>query len=105
MLPAAWMQVLETIEQSLLEAVRRAAEHGPPEPAAPPAAGRDAAWQEALARLEGRIAGLRDGVERAAQSATEADAALADAAEGLSGWLRAARQGQQKLEGGGGRAV
>ena len=92
-LPPSWRQVLEKIEQSLAEAVRRVAER---EQALPPApadvSGRDAACQKALARLDDRLAALDDCAGRAGRAAAAADAALANGAAGLERWLQAARK-------------
>src|SRR5262245_42137001 len=98
MLPAAWIQVLEKIEESLKGAVRETAARESVPPAVPDAAGRDANWEEALARLNGQVAALAKCVDRAEQVTAATDAALANAAEGLGRWLAAAR----KLAGGGG---
>jgi hypothetical protein len=99
------MPVLEAIEQSLEEAVRREAAREEALSAAGPAAGAGAAWLDGLARLDGRLAALEECVARAAHGAAEADAALVEVADGLSRWLRAARGGGGTLAGGGGGAV
>src|SRR5262245_60320975 len=84
-LPPSCLQVLETIELSLAEMVRDSEREALP-PLAPQAA-RDAAWGEALARLDDRLAALDDCAGRASRAAAEADALLAGAAAGLTGWL------------------
>jgi len=91
-LPPSWLQVLEKIEDSLAETVRRVAEREQALAAAPAdVSARDAAWHKALARLDDRLAALDDCAGRAARAAAAADAALADAASGLDRWLQAAR--------------
>jgi hypothetical protein len=91
-LPPSWLQVLEKIEDALAETVRQVAAREEALAAAPaPSAGRDAAWQRALARLDDRLAALDGCAERAGRAAAAADAALADAAAGLDRWLNVAR--------------
>ena len=99
-LPPSWLHVLAKIEESLSETVRRA---GADAPAPAASAGRDAAWREALARLDDRLAALDDCAGRAARAAAAADAALADGAAGLGGWLAADRGGAAKSGGRGRR--
>jgi hypothetical protein len=79
-LPPSWLHVLEKIEASLAETLRRTDESGgaPPEPRP-----EDAAWRAALARLDDRLAALDDCAGRAGRAAAEADGVLADAADGL----------------------
>ncbi len=101
-LPPSWLQVLGKIEQSLAETIRQTSENGP---APADSTGRDAAWREALARLDDRLAALDDCAGRAVRAATEADAALADAAVGLDGWLQAVRAVQRNVADRAGRAV
>jgi hypothetical protein len=103
-LPPSWMQVLEKIEESLAETVQRAAEREPSPPPDDPA-GRDAAWQSALLRLDDRLAALQDCAERAGRAAAAADAALADGADGLDRWLGAARVVWRKVADQAGGAV
>ena len=92
-LPPSWLQVLEKIEDSLAETVRRVAEREQAMSAVPADnAGRDAEWQKALARLDDRLAALDDCAGRAARAAAAADAALADGASELDRWLTAARK-------------
>lgn len=86
-LPPSWLHVLEKIEESLADTLRRTGE-GEPAPGEP---GSDDALREALARLEDRLAALDDCAGRAARAAAEADATLADASGGLESWLSAAR--------------
>ncbi len=102
LLPPSWLQVLGTIEESLAETVRRTsgAEPAPIDPT-----GRDAAWREALARLDDRLAALDDCAARAARAAAAADAALADGATGLDGWLGATRAARRKVADGAAGAV
>jgi hypothetical protein len=100
-LPPSWLHVLEKIEESLAETLRHVAEREQALPA-PAADGRHAAWGEALARLDDRLAALDDCAAPAARAAAAADAALADAAEGLDRWVQAARR---KVADGAGGAV
>jgi hypothetical protein len=91
-LPPSWLTVLETIEQSLDETLRRTDERARALAAdSADGSGRDAAWGESLARLDDRLAALEDGTGRARRIAAAAEAALADEAEGLDRWLKAAR--------------
>ena len=101
-LPPSWLQVLETIERSLAEMVRDSERPSPPP--APPA-DREAAWREALARLDDRLAALDDCAGRASRAAAEADAALAEAAGRLSGWLPAAGAALRRVADAAGGAV
>lgn len=96
-LPPSWVQVLEKIEESLAETVRRATEREPSLPEPPAEVGRDAAWQKALTRLDDRLAALQDCAGRAEGAAAGAEAALADAADGCERWLQAARAAWRKL--------
>jgi hypothetical protein len=92
-LPPSWLQVLEKIEASLAEMVRDSERESPPPE---PQADRDAAWREALARLDDRLAALDDCAGRADRAAAEADAVLADAADGLKRHAQAAFRWQQR---------
>jgi len=89
-LPPSWLHVLEQIETSLEETVRQSEQHAQAVSAVADGQ-RDAAWSEALARLDDRLAALTDGVDRAGRAVAVADAALAEAANGIDGWLAAAR--------------
>jgi hypothetical protein len=105
-LPPSWLQVLEKIEESLAGTLARTAEREQAlAPAPADVAGRDAAWQKALARLDDRLAALDDCAGRAARAAAAADAALADGADGLDRWLRAAQAAAGKVADGAGGAV
>ena len=87
-LPAAWMQVLQTIEHSLTEAVQQVTARTETPVANDPSslAPGPVDWQ----RVEDRLGALQQGVERAVSVASEADAALTEAIEGLRQWLDAA---------------
>ncbi len=86
--PASWAQVLERIEQSLAEAVRRSEEREQSLQASPETA--PPAGPDVLARLDETVAAFGRCVDRAAARAAEADAVLAEAADGLGAWLRRA---------------
>jgi hypothetical protein len=101
-LPPSWLHVLEKIEESLADTLRRTDEG---EPAAPAEPGGDDAMREALARLDDRLAALDDCAGRAARAAAEADATLADAAGGLESWLSVARAAPRKVADEAGGAV
>jgi hypothetical protein len=101
-LPPPWLHVLETIEDSLADLLRRTGE-GEPAPALP--TGDDGAWREALARLDDRLAALDDCAGRASRAAAAADAALADGAGGLDGWRAAAAAARRKVADGTGGAI
>jgi len=103
-LPPSWLHVLEKIEASLAETLRHTQEREQAL-AAPDTDGRDAAWREALARLDDRLAALDDCAGRAGRAAAAADAALADGADGLGRWLPAARAALRKVADGAGGAV
>jgi len=104
-LPPSWQPVLEKIEETLAETLRRSAEPAQPPPADAAPTGRDAAWQEALARLDDRLAALDDCAGRAARSADGADVVLANGAAELDRWLGALQAARRKLVDGAGGAV
>jgi hypothetical protein len=100
-LPPSWQQVLEKIEDSLAAMLRET----DADAEAPPAATDGSAWRDALARLDDRLAALDDCAGRAGRAAAEGDAALAGAAEGLDGWLRATQAARRNLADGADGAV
>jgi hypothetical protein len=103
-LPPAWAQVLETMEQSLEQAVATA----PLQPTAPPpdtVAGREAAWQCSLERLHERLEQLRTCAAKAEENAAEMDALLSAGAADLERWLAGASATRQKLADWAARAV
>jgi len=105
-LPPSWLQVLEKIEASLDETLRRTAEREQALPSDPAdGAVHDTAWREALARLDDRLAALDDCAGRAGRAAAEAGAALADGADGLDRWAQAARVARGNVADGAGGAV
>lgn len=100
-LPAAWAEVLERIERSLEQLVRLVDER---ERALAPSQENpqlNAAWHALLERLTC----LEKAAPQAERGAAEADAALADAVEAASEWLRAAEALRGKLADWAGRAV
>jgi hypothetical protein len=99
-LPPSWLLVLEKIEDSLAELLRRS--EGEPAPAQPVG---DGPWREAMARLDDRLAALDDCVDRASRAAAEADAVLSEAAAGLNHWLSATGEAQRKLADAAGGAI
>ena len=101
-LPPSWTQVLEKIEASLAEQVRATDSAAAP---ATDCARRDAAWREALARLDDRLAALDDCAGRAARAAVAADAALTDGAAELDRWVGGVRAALRKVADGAGGAV
>ncbi len=101
-LPPSWQPVLETIEEALAQRLRHSAE---PTPADAAPTGRDAAWQEALARLDDRLAALDACAGRAARSATKADTILAEASADLDRWLGTLQAARRKLAEAAGGAV
>jgi hypothetical protein len=104
-LPPAWMQVLEAMQQSLAQALAAAGEV-PPEPAAGPApAGRTPPWQPDLDRLDRRLGQLEASSRRAEANAAAMDTELAAAAEALRQWLAATAANRQSLANGAGRTV
>ena len=96
-LPPSWLQVLEKIETALTESVARSAEPAQASEADAAPAARDVAWQEALARLDDRIAALSDCAGRATRSAAAVDAALGEGASDLDRWLQALHGVGRKL--------
>jgi hypothetical protein len=100
-LPPSWLHVLEKIEESLAEMLRRGGE-GEPAPAQP---GGEGAWREAMARLDDRLAALDDCAGRASRAAAAADAALTETAAGLNDWLSATAAARRKLADGAGGAI
>jgi hypothetical protein len=101
-LPPAWMQVLQTMQESLAQALAAAGEP-PPEPAGSPAE-RPPPWQAALDRLDQRLELLEACNRRAQEGAAAMDAELAAGAEALRRWLADAAN-RQSLANGGGRTV
>ncbi len=96
-LPPSWLHVLEKIEESLADTLRRTGERAPA-PAEPRA--DDDAWRAALARLDDRLAALGDCADRAGRASAEADALLATAADGMRKLsLEALRQQQRSAPG------
>jgi hypothetical protein len=96
--------VLETMQQSLAQALAAAGEP-PPEPAGPAPAGRTPPWQPDLDRLDRRLGQLEASGRRAEENAAAMDAELAAAAEALRQWLAAAAANRQSLANGAGRTV
>jgi hypothetical protein len=97
-LPPAWVQVLESIERSLEQAAASAPEEPPAPPPRDAAAARDAAWQQALDRLQERLEQLRGCTASAEANAAEMDALLGGGAGDLERWLTAAAEARQRLE-------
>jgi hypothetical protein len=95
------MHVLETIRQSLDQALAAAGEP-PPEPSGAPA--ERPPWQPALDRLDQRLELLEACNRRAQEGAAAMDAELAAGAEALRQWLAAAAN-RQSLANGAGRTV
>jgi hypothetical protein len=100
-LPPTWTQVLEAMQRSLAEALAAVGE-----PAAPAAAPeRRPPWQDALARLDGRLGQLDASSRQAEQGATAVEAELAGGAEAVRRWLAAAAANRQALADGSGPKV
>jgi hypothetical protein len=90
---SAWLEMLEHIQESLRRSLEQA--EPPPEQPAPVADGGPAALKtldERLGRLQGRLA-------KAERDTAGADAALADAADGLRRWLEALTATRARLAG------
>jgi hypothetical protein len=103
-LPPAWAQVLETMEQSLEQAAATAPQE-PVAPAGSEAAERETAWQQALARLQERLEQLRACAANAEANAAEMDALLTAGAADLERWLAETAATRQKLADWAARAV
>jgi hypothetical protein len=104
-LPPAWMQVLETMQQSLAQALAAAGEPPPESAAGPAPAGRTPPWQADLDRLDRRLGQLEASTRRAQEGAAAMDAELAAGAEALRQWLAAAAANRQSLANEAGRTV
>jgi hypothetical protein len=97
------MQVLETMQESLAQALAAAGEP-PPEPGGPAPAERPPPWQAALDQLDRRLELLAACDRRAQEGAAAMDAELAAGAEALRQWLADAAN-RQSLANGAGRTV
>ena len=104
-LPPSWMQVLETVQQSLTQALAAAGEPPPGPAAGPTPAERTPPWQAALDRLDRRLGQFEAASRRAEEAAAAMDAELAAGTEALRQWLTAAAANRQSLANGAGRTV
>ena len=100
-LPAAWAEILGTIQQALTQALEAADERertldsllAPPGPAGGP----DPVGQQGLQPYDLSLRELHSCVRQAQRDAAEADSALGATEEALQGWLAAAAATRQKL--------
>jgi hypothetical protein len=91
---AAWLEVLDQIDQTLDRSLALAAEP-PAAPETPGLAGQAAA--AALGSLDDRLGRIEGGLARAGEQAALADAALTAEVEALEGWLKEARALRERL--------
>jgi hypothetical protein len=103
-LPPAWQHVLEQIEASLAQTLRELHER---EQALSISAdsGRDAVWNDALARLGDRLAALDDCAGRAGRAVAAADEVLAQTAADIQQWRTAAERTRTSVADGADGAV
>jgi hypothetical protein len=86
-LPPAWMEVLDRVQEALASATVAAAER---EQAMPAQASGEADRQPRLAIANEPLRGLQDVIAQAGREAADADAGLAASEDALHDWLKAA---------------
>jgi hypothetical protein len=100
-LPAAWEDVLDKVQQALQNAVEQATAGESNALSrsvqADAALEQDAAWQAGLAQVEARLQALAHAFQRAGHRASETDDRLAAGEEALKEWLGAVEARKQSL--------